>query len=117
MYTNLPPELAEEGFAALLLKTMYGTQDAAHIWGVIWIPLLEAEGMKIGVSNRSVFGDNYRRGLCHGDDFLVITFRTKLDSFGKFLESKFDVRGSEIVGFGEGLGKQLKMLNLSLIHI
>ena len=33
VYTNLPPELAEEGFAALLLKTMYGTQDAAHIWG------------------------------------------------------------------------------------
>ena len=31
IYTNLPEELAKEGFAAKLNKTMYGTQDVFHL--------------------------------------------------------------------------------------
>ncbi len=31
--TNLPEELAEPGMIARLDKTMYGTEDASHIWG------------------------------------------------------------------------------------
>ena len=58
--------------------------------------------------------DTYRRGLCHGGDFLVVASRKRLDSFGKLLESKFDVRGSEVVGFGSGVSKMLKMLNRSV---
>ena len=67
--------------------------------------------MDIGKSNRSVFGDKYRRGLCHGDDFPVVASRRRLTEFGKLLESKFDVRMSGMIGFGEGLDKSLKMLN------
>jgi len=114
IYTNLPEELAVEGFVAKLNKTMYGTQDAAHIWGETWVPLLESNGMDIGKSNRSVFGDEYRKGLCHGDDFLVVASQQKLTEFGKLLESKFDVRMSEMIGFGAGLGKTLKMLNRTI---
>ena len=66
IYTNLPDELHEDGYVAKLVKTMYGTQDAARIWGETWIPLLDEYGIEIGLSNRSVFGIKYLKGLCHG---------------------------------------------------
>ena len=93
---------------------MYGTQDAAHIWGETWIPLLEENGATIGVSNRSLFGDRFRRGLCHGDDFAVVASYEKLIEFGKILESKFDVKRSGIIGFGKGLDKTLTLLNRTI---
>ena len=39
----------------------------------------------------------------------------KLTEFGKLLESKFDVKMSDVVGFGPGLAKSLKILNRSII--
>ena len=32
IYVTLPPEDDEPGKCAILLKTMYGTQDASHVW-------------------------------------------------------------------------------------
>jgi hypothetical protein len=41
LYANLPEEMAEEGFCAKLNRTMYGTQDAARLWGELWASHLE----------------------------------------------------------------------------
>ena len=114
IYTNLPDELHEDGYVARLVKTMYGTQDAARIWGETWIPLLEEHGIKIGLSNRSVFGNEYVRGLCHGDDFMVIASYERLLKFGKMLESRFDVRRTGLAGFGQGMDKEIVMLNRTI---
>ena len=72
LYTNLPEELDEVGYVAKLLKTMYGTQDASHIWGETWVPLLQDNGIQVGTSNRTLFGNSHLKGLCHGEDFLVV---------------------------------------------
>ena len=114
IYTNLPEELDEPGYAAKLLKTMYGTQDAAHIWGETWIPLLEENRIKMGVSKRSVFGNRHARGLCHGDDFMVVASAKTLREFGTILESKFDVRMTGMIGFGPGYDKDVSMLNRTI---
>ena len=111
---SLPEELHEDGFVAKLVNTMYGTQDAARIWGETWIPLLEAHGIQIGTSNRSVFGNTHLKGLCHGDGFMVIASRRRLMELGDMLESKFDVRRTGILGLGPGFDKELVMLNRTI---
>ena len=32
MYVDLPPEDKEDGMCGMLVKSMYGTRDAAHNW-------------------------------------------------------------------------------------
>ena len=32
LYTELPEELAREGFCAKVLRSLYGTQDVSHVW-------------------------------------------------------------------------------------
>ena len=100
--------------AAKLLRTMYGTQDAARIWGETWIPSLEQHGIEVGLLNRFVFGNDYLRGLCHGDDFLVVASQKQLDEFGKILMSKFDVKQAGLIGFGPGKDKEINMLNRTI---
>jgi hypothetical protein len=111
IHTNLPEELHEEGFVARLIKTMYGTQDASRIWGETWVPLLEDHDIPMGESNRSVFGNDYLKGLCHGDDFMVVASYERLAEFGEILESRFDVRRTGLAGFGTGMDKEITMLN------
>ena len=65
----------------------------------------------MGESNRSVFGNDYLKGLCHGDDFMVVASYESLAEFGEMLESRFDVRRMGVAGFGTGMDKEITMLN------
>eukprot|EP00973_Karenia_brevis_P078631 10915032-Karenia_brevis.AAC.1 len=44
VYVELPLEMAKEGQCAELLKSMYGTQDAAHIWQNSYTKVLQDGG-------------------------------------------------------------------------
>ena len=51
VYVDLPPEDHEEGMVGLLLKTMYGTLDAAEQWSAHYTRTVEAAGFKAGAAS------------------------------------------------------------------
>ena len=81
------------------------------IWGRTWLPLLEADRIDIGQTSLGLarLGHTHRKRLCHGADFPVVASKQKFTEFEKLWESRLDVRmTSDIIGFGECLGKPLK---------
>lgn len=74
-------ELLEEAgydtieYAARLLKSLYGFQDASRNWELEILPVLETWlGFKQGKSNPCLYWHQDRDILCevHGDDFIVL---------------------------------------------
>jgi len=110
-YVRLPEEWQEEGEIGLLLKTTYGTQDAANIWGETWPKQLGKHEIAVGKANRALFAGKGIRGFCHGGDVVAVGPVSSLREFDQILKEAYDVRGGEIVGFGDGLAKQLNILN------
>jgi len=111
---ELPEELKEEGkdLVGRLVRTMYGTEDAAKIWGDTWPQQLEKHNFTIGTANRALFrGPNGEKGFCYGDDFVLCASEEDLKAFGKILEEAYDVRMEALIGFGPHLGDQMKILN------
>ena len=64
----------QKGKLARLCRSMYGTRDAASIWGETWSEVLEESSMKVGVACPGFFCSHggELKGLCHGDDFCVV---------------------------------------------
>jgi hypothetical protein len=54
VYTCLPEGYKEDGVAALLCRTMYGTEDAAHIWWKTRSTHLENNGYSLGSASPSL---------------------------------------------------------------
>ena len=50
------------------------------------------------------------RGLCHGDDFVVIAQRRRLAEFGELLMERLEVPQTGHIGFASGVGKSLRAL-------
>ena len=92
VYTTLPEGYEEPGKCALLLRTMYGTEDAANIWLSTWNAHVEGCGYAIGSSNPSLFYGHDTRGLCHGDDFVLVAGRADLLQFEQSLAARFDTK-------------------------
>ena len=110
VYTTLPGEMAKPGFVARLCKTMYGTQDAAHVWLETWGEQLEANGYVLGKPSPAIFAAKHEdsRGMCHGDDFFVVACREELDRFGVVLEQKFEVKCTGYMGFAKDMQNEVK---------
>eukprot|EP00974_Lingulodinium_polyedra_P003811 358019-Lingulodinium_polyedra.AAC.1 len=89
---------------------MYGTRDAAAIWGETWAEHLRKNGYSIGKANPAFFHDKLARGFCHGDDFCVLASRRKLEAFEKMLGSEYDIKRVGIVGYGNE-EKELQVLD------
>ena len=66
--------MKEKGFVGLLLRSMYGTQDASNLWQEDYTGTLAQRGYTPGWSNPAVF--HFHRGdgrmLVHGDDFVLL---------------------------------------------
>ena len=54
------------------------------------------------------------KGLCHGDDFCVVARQKQLQTFGKVLEKRFEVKQTGHIGFGVNDKKELKILNRTI---
>ena len=111
IFVQLPAELGSSDEAGLLLKSMYGTEDASHIWGETWPAHLKEAGIEVGKANRALFAGAGIRGFCHGDDFVALGSLEDLGKFEKHLAKKFDIRQTGLIGFAPELGKELKVLN------
>ena len=114
-------ELVEEDKAhlgadkcGLLLKTMYGTQDASNIWQDDYTELLCSGGYRCGASNAAVFHNEEEvdgRCLVHGDDFVVLGSQEAVDKFEKLLASKYKYKKLANLGFSESDSKGATFLN------
>ena len=84
IYTFLPEGHEQVGKLARLCRSMYGTRDAASIWGDTWSDVLKESSMKVGTACPAFFCrcDGDLKGLCHGDDFCVVARQRQLQTFG-----------------------------------
>lgn len=93
LYATLPEEMAQEGFCAKLRRTMYGTQDAARLWGELWANHLEKQDdFSIGKSSRALFCSSSLKGFCHGDDFAVVASEKVVELFHMLLNEVFETK-------------------------
>ena len=69
--------------------------------------------MKVGTACPAFFCscDGGLKGLCHGDDFCVVAQQKQLQTFGKVLEKRIEVKQTGHIGFGANDEKELKILN------
>ena len=99
IYIELPEEERQRlgpDVIGLLKRTMYGTQDASHLWRLDYVALLccDSGGFKRGRRNAAVFW-HQELGvymLCHGDDFVVLGDEDGLTHVDALLTSKYTVK-------------------------
>ena len=77
VYVKLPdedPRSSEPGVCGRLVKTMYGTLDAAEQWAAHYTKVLEKAGFTVGRASPCHFFDAARDTwmLVHGDDFVIV---------------------------------------------
>ena len=73
IYVTLPEGDDEEGKRALLLKTMYRTQDTSHVWPQLdYTALLHDEKFEQGKTSVFAHKEQDIKLLVHGDDVFVL---------------------------------------------
>ena len=76
LYVEIPDEdpMKQKGCVGLLLRSMYGTQDASNLWQEDYTETLAQRGYMPGRSNPAVFHSHRGDGrmLVHGDDFVLL---------------------------------------------
>jgi hypothetical protein len=82
---------------------MYGTEDAASMWHETWSTVLRHAGFTMGIASPALFCREGVRGLCHGDDFVVVAERSDVLAFEKILSAEFEVRRTGHLGFADDL--------------
>eukprot|EP00971_Amphidinium_carterae_P193014 3830423-Amphidinium_carterae.1 len=72
VWCRLPEGDDEPGKVARLLKSVYGLQEASHIWQSRWGSVLQKAGWQRGLANPAsmVQQEEDACGVVHGDDFL-----------------------------------------------
>ena len=116
IHTYLPEGHEQKGKLARLCRSMYGTRNAASIWGDTWSEVLKESFMEVGVACLAFFcsHDGELKGLCHGDDFCVVGRRKQLRTSGRILEKRFEVKQTGHIEFGAGDKKELKIKNRTI---
>ena len=98
-----------------LVKSMYGTQDASHIWQLDYVDLLcsASGGFRRGRHSAALFhneGDDVKMAV-HGDDFVCLSDDDGLEHIDKLLKSKYTAKDMGTLGFETKDDKQLMLLN------
>ena len=105
------PRYEECQGVAELLMSLYGTQDAAANWEAEYSDKLQGWGYKKGEASPCVFynpGTNIRI-LVHGDDFVAVGRRYKLDALQEQLESVYECKVQRI-GWQRGRAREARIL-------
>ena len=100
IYTFLLEGHEQVGKLARFCRSMYGTRDAATIWGGTWSDVLKESSMKVGTACPAFF--------------CVVARQKQLQTFGKVLEKRFEVKQTGHFGFGANDKKELKILNRTI---
>ena len=92
-----------EGHCELLLKSMYGTRDAANIWQRDYTELLLQHGFSRNAAWPSVFYNKQMdiRLLVHSDDFVALADDAGQTYLQDVLQKKYELRVDGSIGYGE----------------
>ena len=113
VYVELPLEDQSPGMCGKLLKSMYGTRDAAQNWGMAYTDFMESIGFVKGKSSPCTFYNQKRELRCvvHGDDFTTVGSKKDLDWFKKELENKYELKEAARLGPASTDDKEGRVLN------
>ena len=102
-----------EDKCGLLLKSMYGTQDASQIWQEDYVELLSSAGHARGKAHAAVFynAEKDARTLVHEDDFMALADQDVVDEFEQLLASKYEYKKTANLGFEAGDDREAVFLN------
>ena len=108
---TLPPEDDEPGKCAILLKTMYGTPGASHVWQADYTDLFAKHGFQQGKAWASTFTHSGKeiKLLVHGNDFLVLADKEGQDYMTEVLGTRCEFRCDGMIG--KESGNHLTILN------
>ena len=118
VFVALPPEdrgPEDDQMCGLLLKSLYGTRDAAFNWTAAYTSVLvDKLGFVKGESSPCSFYHPGRQLLTavHGDDFITVGERKNLDWLDAELRKSFEIK-TEILGPDAGKGEhaEIRILN------
>ncbi|CAE7546001.1 unnamed protein product [Symbiodinium natans] len=103
IYVTLPEGDQEPGMVGKLLRSMYGTRDAAAIWQADYTAALLEAGFVRCPAWPAIFYNSATetRLLVHGDDFLILADDDGQAHVEKVLRKKYDLRVDGSIGPGE----------------
>jgi hypothetical protein len=112
IYVELPKEMNKPGMVGRLLKSMYGTRDAAQNWEIEYSKYLKELGFRQGKATTCAFFNQEMnlRVVVHGDDFTILGKAEALDWFKERMEQRYEIKHSRI-GPAMGDRKSTKILN------
>ena len=118
IYTKLLAEDRQkygEDKVGRLIKSMYGTQDASHIWQLDHVNLIYGElgGFRRGKHSAALCHNaNQDVGMAvHGDDFVCLSDDDGLKHIDSLLKSKYTAKDMGTLGFEDSDVKSLLLLN------
>ena len=116
IYIKLPAQDRQkygEDKVGRLVKSMYGTQDASHIWQLDYVNLICAEigGFRRGKHSAFHNPNQDVRMAVHGDDFVCLSDEERLKHIDSLLKSKYTAKDMGTLGFEDSDVKSLLWLN------
>ena len=120
VYIKLPAEdraVYGEEMVGRLVKSMYGTQDASHLWQLDYVELLcnpeGPGGFERGRHNAALFLNKLLdvRMAVHGDDFMVLGDDEGLEHADELLRSRYPTKNMGTLGFADTDDSKLQLLN------
>eukprot|EP00971_Amphidinium_carterae_P141680 2806772-Amphidinium_carterae.3 len=124
LYVELPIEDSHhsddvEPMRGLLLRSMYGTQDASQIWQKNYTKLLGGEQWKQGQSNGALFYDTVTqsRAVAHGDGFLLLGDDDDVKRMDETLRSRYDCKSGGVLGPDPEDDTEVTYLNMVIRYV
>ena len=113
IYVVLPPEVAEPGKCAKLVRNLYGTRGAPARWEVLYTSTLEVFGFERGRASACCFYRPLRgiRCVVHGDDFTFTGYEEDLSWAQASMEKVFLCQVGGRLGGGAGDVREVRLLN------
>ena len=118
IYIKFPAEDRQqygEDKVGRLIKSMYGTQDASHIWQLDYVNLIcgELGGFRRGKHSADLFHNPNQdvRMAVHGDDSVCVSDGDGLKHIDSLLKSKYTAKDMGTLGFEDSDVKSLLLLN------
>ena len=98
-----------------LVMSMYGTQDASHVWQLDYANLIcgELRCFRRGKNSAALFHNPNQdvKMAVHGDDFVCLSDDDGLKHIASLLKSKYTAKDIGTLGFEDSDVKSLLLLN------
>ena len=111
---ELPEENALEGHVGKLLRTIYGTRDAAAQWDSFANKVMESQGYETGMSSTCLYKHRSEPSSAwrHGDDIGITGDAEFLNKVFEELSKVMILRKRATLGWQEGDDRSVTLLNL-----